>query len=102
MAVTRDDVKHVAALARLGITDARAGELTAQLNTILGHMEVLSKVDVKKMEPMVGVGADSAPVQPDRGPSLALERPLSEIAPQMRDGFFLVPRVASHEAGEES
>ena len=102
MSVTRDDVKHVAALARLGITDARAEEFTAQLNTILGHMDVLAKVDVKKMEPVAGVGSDSAPLHADHGPSVSLERPIADIAPQMRDGFFLVPRVASHEAAEES
>ena len=102
MAVTREDVKHVAALARLGMTDDRAALFTAQLNTILGHMEVLEKVDVKKLEPLVGVGSDRAPLQPDQGPSVALDRPVSDIAPQARDGFFLVPRLATHETAEES
>ena len=102
MAVTRDDVKHVAALARLGMTDARAEEFTAQLNTILGHMEVLARIDTKKLEPVVGVGAQSIPLQPDTGPSVTLERKLEDMAPQSRDGFFLVPRLATHETAEES
>ena len=102
MAVTREDVKHVAALARLGMTDERAEQLTAQLNTILEHMDVLARVDTGRLEPVVGVGAESAPLQPDKGPSVPLERPIEQFAPQVRDGFFLVPRLATHETGEES
>ena len=102
MAVTVDDVKHVAALARLGITDDRAEQFTAQLNTILGHMEVLSRVDTEKLEPVVGVGAKTIPLQPDAGPPVSLERKIEEIAPAVRDGFFLVPRLSTHDTAEES
>ena len=49
MAVTRDDVRHIAALARLGIDAARADELTRELNAILAHMEVLSQVDTESV-----------------------------------------------------
>jgi aspartyl-tRNA(Asn)/glutamyl-tRNA(Gln) amidotransferase subunit C len=101
MSVTRDDVKHVAALARLAMTDERAEQFTAQLNTILGHMEVLARVDTNRLEPIVGVGADSAPLQIDAGPSINLEHPITEIGPNVRDGFFLVPRLSTHETSEE-
>ena len=97
MAVTADDVKHVAALARLGMTDERAMEFPAQLNTILSHMVVLARVDTGRMEPVAGIGAASAPLAQDTGPSVPLDRPVESIAPAMRDGFFLVPRLASHE-----
>lgn len=101
MAVSREDVKHVAALARLSMTEERAEQFTAQLNTILGHMDVLSRIDTEKMEPVVGIGAERAPLQEDKGPSVKLERPIAEIAPSVRDGFFLVPRLSTHEAAEE-
>jgi aspartyl-tRNA(Asn)/glutamyl-tRNA(Gln) amidotransferase subunit C len=101
MPVTRDDVKHVAGLARLAMTDERAEQLTVELNTILGHMDVLARVDTKKMEPVVGVGADAAPLQTDQGPSMKLEHALDELSPGMRDGFFIVPRLATHESAEE-
>jgi len=102
MAVTRDDVKHVAALARLAITDERAEQFTTQLNTILGHMDVLARVDTKRLEPVVGVGAERAPLQKDEGPSVKLAQPIDTLAPRMRDGFFLVPRLSTHETAEES
>jgi aspartyl-tRNA(Asn)/glutamyl-tRNA(Gln) amidotransferase subunit C len=100
MSITRDDVKHVAALARLAMTDERAEQFTAQLNTILGHMEILSRVNAGRLEPVTGVGAEPVPLQADEGPSVRLERPLAEIAPSMRDGLFIVPRLSTHEAGE--
>ena len=102
MAVSRDDVKHVAALARLGITDERAGTLTAELNTILAHMEVLAKVDTTAIETLVVVSGEGNPLRPDEGPSVKLAHPIVEFAPSVKDGFFIVPRLATHEAGEES
>lgn len=102
MAVTRAEVKHVAALARLGLTDERADQFTAQINTILQHMEVLSKVNTERLEPVVGVGAESAPLQDDKGPPVRLQLPIEEVAPQIRDGLFLVPRLSTHETAEES
>ena len=93
MAVTLDDVRQVAALARIGLSDARAASLVAELNTILAHMEVLSRVDVSKLEPVVGVGAEGLPLRHDQGPPLALTRRLEDFAPSMRDGFLVVPRL---------
>ena len=102
MAVSRDDVAHVASLARLAITGDQADKLTAELNTILQHMDVLTKVGADRLEPVIGIGADSAPLAPDRGPSVSLSHPLQDFAPSMRDGLFLVPRLATHETSEES
>jgi aspartyl-tRNA(Asn)/glutamyl-tRNA(Gln) amidotransferase subunit C len=102
VAVTPEDVKHVAALARLGMTDERAAAFTAQLNTILGHMDVLAKVDTAKLEPVIGVGAAGMPLRVDEGPSVPMDRPLEEIGPTVRDGFFLVPRLDTHETADEA
>lgn len=103
MAVSLDDVRHIAALARLGLTDDRAQALVAELNTILGHMDVLSKVDTSSVEASVVYGPAAAPLRDDVGPSQALARPIDAFAPATRDGFFLVPRLSTHEdAGEES
>jgi aspartyl-tRNA(Asn)/glutamyl-tRNA(Gln) amidotransferase subunit C len=103
VAVTIDDVRHIAALARLGLTGERAASLVGELNTILAHMDVLSKVDTQGVEPVVGVGAAAAPMRKDEGPAIPLARPIEDFAPKTRDGFFLVPRLSTHEdAGDES
>ena len=102
MAVTIDDVRHIAALARLGLSDDRARTLVEELNTILRHMDVLSKVDTAGIEEVVGVGASGAPLRSDAGPPIPLARPIESFAPAMRDGFFLVPRLATHEDADAS
>ncbi len=102
MAVSLEDVRHVATLARVGLSDARAASLVAELNTILGHMEVLSRVDTSGFEPVVGVGVEGLRLQADHGPSVGLTRELKEFAPSVRDGFLLVPRLATHETADES
>jgi aspartyl-tRNA(Asn)/glutamyl-tRNA(Gln) amidotransferase subunit C len=103
MAVTLDDVRHIASLARLGLSDERAHSLVGELNTILAHMDVLSKVDTEGVEAVIGVGAAGAPLRADAGPPIALVRPIQTFAPKVKDGFFLVPRLSTHEdAGEES
>ena len=102
MAVTREDVLHVADLARLGVDTARADELTKELSSILAHMEVLSQVDIATVAPTAGVGIGGTPLRPDvRTPPL-MEGTLESFAPVMRDGFFIVPRLATHEDSVES
>jgi aspartyl-tRNA(Asn)/glutamyl-tRNA(Gln) amidotransferase subunit C len=101
MAVTRKDVQHVASLARLGLSDERATSLVAELNTILGHMEVLSRVDTSAAGSGALVPVNGLPLQADQGPCVALVREPREFAPSMRDGFFLVPRLSTHETVEE-
>ena len=102
MAVTIDDVRHIATLARLGLTDARAAAIVAELNTILEHMDELAKVDTAGVEEAIGVGAEGLPVRDDKGPPFPLARSLDAFAPSVRDGFFLVPRLSTHESPEEA
>jgi aspartyl-tRNA(Asn)/glutamyl-tRNA(Gln) amidotransferase subunit C len=102
VAVTIDDVRHIATLARLGLTDERAAAIVAELNTILGHMDELAKVDTAGVEEAIGVGAEGLPVREDKGPPFPLARSLDAFAPSVRDGFLLVPRLSTHESAEEA
>lgn len=102
MSVSLDEVRHVAALARLGLSEERSRVVMRELNTILEHMAVLQRVDTERLDPAVGVGAAGAPLRPDEGPAIPLARRPEDFAPAMRDGFFLVPRLATHEDAEDS
>ena len=102
MSVTIDDVKHVARLARLGVTDARAAELVSELNRILDHMTALEKVETRGVAEAAGVGAAGMPLRVDAGPPIPLARAVEDFAPSARDGLILVPRLASHEDPVES
>jgi aspartyl-tRNA(Asn)/glutamyl-tRNA(Gln) amidotransferase subunit C len=102
VAVTREDVLHIAELARLGVDAARADELTKELSAILAHMEVLSQVDTTSVPVTAGVGSGGTPLRPDVGVSPLMTGTLASFAPSMRDGFFIVPRLATHEDPSES
>ncbi len=98
MAIGPDDVRHVAVLARLAVPESQLPELVAQLNGILSHMDALAKVKTSGVVATAGVGDAAMPLRIDIGPPIPLEHPLDSFAPQSRDGFLLVPRLATHES----
>jgi aspartyl-tRNA(Asn)/glutamyl-tRNA(Gln) amidotransferase subunit C len=102
MAVTREDVLHIAELARLGIDEARADELTKELSSILGHMEVLSQIDTAHVALSAGVDSTGTPLRADERVTPVVSAALESFAPSMRDGFFIVPRLSTHEDPSES
>lgn len=101
MSVSIDDVRHIAALARLGVSDEQATTLAGELNAILTHMGVLSRVDTDGVQEAIGVGARGLPARGDHGPPIPLARSLDSFAPRLREGFLLVPRLASHESAAD-
>ena len=98
MPVSRDDVRRVAALARIGVSEDRLDALARELDGILGHMEVLARVEAPTDLPAPA----PMPLAPDEPPSVPLARPHESFAPKSRDGFFLVPRLATHDDAEGS
>jgi aspartyl-tRNA(Asn)/glutamyl-tRNA(Gln) amidotransferase subunit C len=97
VAVSERDVRHVADLARLGLDPARIASLVRELNGILAHMEVLAGVNPSEYQHLVEQRGSALPMRADEGPQIPLARPREELAPEMRDGFYLVPRLATHE-----
>ncbi len=100
MSVSREDVRHVAQLARLGVPPEQLDALVAELSGILAHMDTLQGADTSALS----VDVDAQPGllrRADEGPSAPLSRTRESVAPLMRDGFFLVPRLATHDGAEE-
>ena len=97
MAVSHDDVRHVAELARLAIPPERLAPLAEELNGILGHMDVLSGVDTREIELAEFAPTVSTPTRADSSGPVLLRLPLKEFLVSIKDGFILVPRLASHE-----
>jgi aspartyl-tRNA(Asn)/glutamyl-tRNA(Gln) amidotransferase subunit C len=56
MTLSRDDVDHVATLARLGLTDAEKSRLLGELEKILGHIARLQQVDTSMLAETAQVG----------------------------------------------
>ena len=93
MKIDRSEVKHVAGLARLKVTDEDITRLTGQLNSILTYMEKLNELDTTDIEPMAhALALRTAFRDDDVRPSLDPDQAL-ENAPQRDGTFFVVPRV---------
>lgn len=101
MAVSHDDVRHVAELARLTVSAERLDTLAGELNGILAHMDVLAKVDTSGLTaPPAAPGCTH--LRSDSSGPIPLSVPRESFAPSMQEGFFTVPRLATHEVAEVS
>jgi aspartyl-tRNA(Asn)/glutamyl-tRNA(Gln) amidotransferase subunit C len=93
MAVTLNDVDHIAALARLAFTEEEKRRLMAQMNAILSYMDQLNKLDTSAIEPLSHViGLSNAFREDVVRPGLDPERALAN-APAKTEQFFKVPKV---------
>jgi aspartyl-tRNA(Asn)/glutamyl-tRNA(Gln) amidotransferase subunit C len=97
MSIGRDQVLHVARLAEIGVDEADLPTLVEQLGRIVGYVEQLEQVAEAPAEPFLA-GPAAAPLREDAVRPVTLSRPPAALAPEIRDGFFLVPR---HGAMEE-
>lgn len=95
--VSVTDVRHVAMLARLGVTDQRAAELARELNTILEHMDALGRVDTNGVAEYSAFDGAGQRLRPDQGPAIGMSAGADALAPSAREGLLLVPRLATHE-----
>jgi aspartyl-tRNA(Asn)/glutamyl-tRNA(Gln) amidotransferase subunit C len=94
--ITEKEVRYVASLANLQLTDVEVVKLRADLDGILAHIDQLKEIDTTGVEPMAQVlfaAEETATLREDtivpplgNGPALA-------NAPQPGSGFFKVPKV---------
>ena len=93
MLLSRDEVRHVAALARLGLTDEEETRLQEQLSSILEHITALDRLDTAAISPTAQVVALTNVMRDDIvRPSLSREDVLRN-APRQSDGFFEVHAI---------
>jgi len=55
MQLSEEEVKHIAKLARLGLSDNEVKKFSSQLSDILGHAKMLDEVDTSKVEPIAQI-----------------------------------------------
>jgi|SRR5688572_1813113 aspartyl-tRNA(Asn)/glutamyl-tRNA(Gln) amidotransferase subunit C len=93
MALTIEEVKHVARLARLRLSPEELETMRAELSHILGHIDMLKEVDVSDVPPTAQVTDLLNVVRPDEvRPSLPREDALAN-APDQREGMFRVGAI---------
>jgi aspartyl-tRNA(Asn)/glutamyl-tRNA(Gln) amidotransferase subunit C len=93
MAISREQVEHVAHLARLGLSEEETDRLQQQLSAILGHMQIIDQLDTSAIPPTAQVIPVSSVMRDDVArPSLPVEDILKN-APRREGDFFKVPPV---------
>lgn len=93
MKITADEIRHVALLARLALTPDEETELTANLDSILQHMDQLNRLDTSAVEPTAHVAAVAAPWRDDVVTNAPDTDALLANAPARDDDLFLVPKI---------
>ncbi|CAN5804965.1 Asp-tRNA(Asn)/Glu-tRNA(Gln) amidotransferase subunit GatC [soil metagenome] len=91
--ISRDDVAHLARLARLALTDSELDSFSGQLDAILEHVSRVQAVDVTGVKPTGNPLTDVNVTRPDVvRPCLTQDEALAE-APHAVDGRFAVPQI---------
>jgi aspartyl-tRNA(Asn)/glutamyl-tRNA(Gln) amidotransferase subunit C len=93
MALTLDDVKRVAHLARIEISDESAAQVLHDLDRIFGLIEQMREVDVAGIEPMAHGQDVVLALRPDAVTECDQRTLLQSVAPQVEAGLYLVPKV---------
>lgn len=100
MALSEDEVRHVAMLARLALTDDEIERLNPELNAILGYAEQVGEVAAADVAPTVHPYPLENVLRPDE-PGETLDRDLLlSQAPEAEDGRFVVPRIVADDADD--
>ena len=93
MSLSLEEVRRIAALARLRLSPEEEARFAGQLSAILGYVEELKGLDVAGVEPMTHALADAPALRADEvKPGLGAEVAVAE-APAREGTYFKVPRI---------
>ena len=93
MSVSSEQVRHIAKLARIGMTDAEIEALVPELNNILGWVEQLGEVNTDGVEPLTAVIDQKLRLRDDVVNDGNIRDDVLKNAPDAQHGFFAVPKV---------
>ena len=97
--ITEADVRHVAKLARLRLTDEQVQQFTAQLGDVLDYIGKLGELQLDDVEPMAHAQDLANVLREDaEKQSLDVETALAN-APDREPPFFKVPKVMGEDSG---
>ncbi|RWZ57993.1 Asp-tRNA(Asn)/Glu-tRNA(Gln) amidotransferase subunit GatC [Halobacillus fulvus] len=91
--ISKDEVKHVANLARLAITEEEADTFTKQLDDIITYAEQLNELDTEGVEPTTHVLDLKNVLRKDEPKKWIEQEEALKNAPEHQDGQFKVPSV---------
>ena len=96
MSITRNNVEHIARLARIELTDGEKTKFEKELSMILSFIEKLGELDTTNVEPMAGGTYDRNVMRGDETQDDNLQGKSAELlrqSPDMKDGWVKVKKV---------
>jgi aspartyl-tRNA(Asn)/glutamyl-tRNA(Gln) amidotransferase subunit C len=93
MSVTNEQVRHIARLARIAMSDDELERLVPELNNILGWVEQLGEVNTDGVEPLATVIDQELRLRDDVVNDGNIREEILANAPEAQHGFFAVPKV---------
>lgn len=91
--ISEEQVRHVANLARLGLSDAEVGRMSEQLGVVLEHIEKMQELNLDEVPPTANPLNLTNVLRPDV-PREELPRELAlSTASEIVDDMFAVPRI---------
>ena len=93
MSVSPEQVRHIAKLARIAMSDDELERLVPELNNILGWVEQLGEVDTDGVEPLTAVIDQKLRLRDDVVNDGNIRDEVLANAPEAQHGFFAVPKV---------
>lgn len=89
--IDREQVLHVARLARLRLSDEEVERMSSELSTILDHIEKINELDLESVEPTSHVVEVENVLREDEPRESWPREEILELAPDAADGGFRVP-----------
>ena len=93
MSLSLDDVRRIAHLARIEVTDVEVAAVRGELNGILGLIEQLQAADTRGIEPMSHARDVVLRLRDDAVTEADQHRAFQAIAPQVEADLYLVPKI---------
>jgi len=93
MSVSAEQVRHIAKLARIAMSDEEIERLAPELNNILGWVEQLGEVNTNGIEPLTAVIDQKLRLRDDVVTEGNIRDEILANAPEAQHGFFAVPKV---------
>jgi aspartyl-tRNA(Asn)/glutamyl-tRNA(Gln) amidotransferase subunit C len=93
MSVSPEQVRHIANLARIAMSDEEIERLVPEINNILGWVEQLGEVDTEGVEPLTAVIEQKLRLRDDAVTDGNCRDDILANAPDAEHGFFAVPKV---------
>jgi len=93
MPLSLDEVRRIAELARIGISDAETRAVQGQLNDIFELIGRMQKVDTEGVEPMSHAHGSALRLREDKVTEGDQREQFQSVAPQVEAGLYLVPKV---------